>query len=51
MQFAFWPLQNIDLSVAYTGYTKFNGGTTNYDGAGRNASDNNTVYIAVWLNF
>lgn len=51
MQFAFWPMQNIDLSIGYTGYTKFNGGTTNYDGAGRNASNNNTTYIALWLNF
>jgi hypothetical protein len=37
--------------VNYTGYSKFNGTTTNYDGALRNASDNNTVYTAVWLNF
>jgi len=50
-QFAYWPLQNIDLSVAYTGYTKFNGGSTNYDGSGRNASDNNTTYVGLWLNF
>ena len=50
-QFAFWPVQNIDLSVNYTGYSKFNGASTNYDGANRNASDNNTVYVALWLNF
>jgi hypothetical protein len=50
-QFAFWPVQNIDLNVNYTGYTKFNGASTNYDGANRNASDNNTVYVALWLNF
>lgn len=50
-QFAFWPVQNIDLIVNYTGYTKFNGASTNYDGANRNASDNNTVYVALWLNF
>ena len=50
-QFAFWPVQNIDLSVNYTGYTKFNGASTNYDGANRDASDNNTVYVALWLNF
>jgi len=50
-QFAFWPVQNIDLSVNYTGYTKFNGASTNYDGANRNASDNNTAYVALWLNF
>ena len=50
-QFGYWPVQNIDISAAYTGYTKFNGATANYDGANRNASDNNTVYIALWLNF
>ncbi len=50
-QFAFWPMENIDLNVSYTGYTKFNGATTNYDGAMRNASDNNTVYMALWLSF
>ncbi|HET9088300.1 MAG TPA: hypothetical protein VFN53_12325, partial [Acidobacteriaceae bacterium] len=50
-QFGYWPVQNIDISVAYTGYVKFNGATTNYDGAHRNASDNNTTYIALWLNF
>ena len=50
-QVAFWPVQNIDLSVNYTGYFKFNGASTNYDGANRNASYNNTVYVALWLNF
>lgn len=50
-QFAYWPVQNIDMNLSYTGYTKFNGATTNYDGANRNASDNNTVYMALWLNF
>jgi len=40
-----WPMQNIQLGFQYTGYTRFNGGGTNYDGAGRNASDNNTVYL------
>ena len=42
---SYWPLQNVDLAVQYTGYTRFNGGVTNYDAAGRNASDNNTVYV------
>jgi hypothetical protein len=50
-QFAYWPVQNIDINVNYTGYFKFNGASTNYDGASRNASDNNTVYMALWLNF
>jgi hypothetical protein len=43
--FSYWPWQNLQLSAQYTGYTRFNGGTTNYDGAGRNANDNNTVYL------
>ncbi len=43
--FSIWPIQNLDLAVQYTGYTRFNGAGTNYDGLGRNAGDNNTVYI------
>jgi hypothetical protein len=50
-QFAYWPVKNIDLNINYSGYTKFNGASRNYDGANRNASDNNTVYMALWLNF
>jgi hypothetical protein len=42
---SFWPMQNIQLAFQYTGYTRFNGGSTNYDGAGRDASGNNTVYL------
>ncbi len=42
---SYWPIQNLDLALQYTGYTRFNGGATNYDGAGRNASDNDTVYL------
>lgn len=43
--FSYWPWQNLQLAAQYTGYTRFNGGTTNYDGSGRNASSNNTVYL------
>ena len=43
------PWQNVRLSAQYTMYTKFNGGTTNYDGFGRNASWNNTLYLSMWL--
>jgi hypothetical protein len=42
---SYWPIQNLDLAVQYTDYTRFNGAATNYDGAGRDASDNNTVYL------
>lgn len=51
VQFAYWPVQNIDLNVNYTGYTRFNGAGSNYDGLKRNASDNNSVYAALWINF
>jgi hypothetical protein len=42
---SFWPWQNLQLGAQYTGYTRFNGGSTNYDGSGRNASANNTIYL------
>jgi hypothetical protein len=43
--FSFWPMQNLQLGLQYTGYTRFNGASMNYDGAGRNASGNNAVYL------
>jgi hypothetical protein len=42
---SWWPVQNVGLTFQYTGYTRFNGGGTNYDGSGRNAGSNNTVYL------
>ena len=45
------PWLNVKLQLQYVGYTKFNGLKTNYDGTGRNAGDNNTLYGLVWLNF
>jgi hypothetical protein len=50
-QFACWPAQNVGIHLNYTGYWKFNGSGTNYDGAHRNASDNGSVYMAVWFVF
>lgn len=47
---AFWtPVQNVRLGVHYTAYGVFNGASSNYDGAGRNASDNNTLFLYGWL--
>lgn len=48
---SYWPVQNIDLTLAYNGFAHFNGSGTNYDGSGRNATDNNTVFAAVWFNY
>jgi hypothetical protein len=45
------PWLNTKLQAQYVGYQKFNGQSTNYDGSGRNASNNNTAYLLVWLNF
>ncbi len=42
---SYWPVQNIGLTFQYTGYARFNGAGTNYDGAGRNARSNNTIYL------
>ena len=45
------PWVNLKLGLQYTAYTRFNGGTTNYDGFGRNASGNNTIFAFAWLAF
>lgn len=41
--------QNVKLGLRYTAYTKFNGAGTNYNGAGRDASDNNSLFAYVWM--
>jgi len=40
---------NLRLGAQYTLYTKFNGSSSNYDGAGHNASDNNTFRLFLWF--
>jgi hypothetical protein len=45
------PFLNLKLGVQYTAYTQFNGGDSNYDGAGGHASDNNTLLVFAWLIF
>jgi hypothetical protein len=48
---SYWPWQNLQLAAQYTAYTRFNGGSTNYDGAGRNASANDTLYLVMRVLF
>ena len=36
------------LALQYAFYFKFNGAQSNYDGFGRNAWDNNTLYLLAW---
>ena len=44
-----WPaLPMTQLALQYTFYGKFNGAGSNYDGFGRNAWDNNTLYLLAW---
>lgn len=45
------PVQSVKLALRYTAYTEFNGAGTNYDGFGRNAKDNNSVFLLAWLMF
>lgn len=42
---------NLRLGLQYTGYTKFNGSSHNYDGDGRDANDNNTLFGFIWTAF
>lgn len=48
-QFNVVPWLNTKFAVQYVAYNKFNGSTDNYDGTGRNASDNNTIYLLSWI--
>ena len=45
------PWVNLRLGLQYTGYLRFNGGTSNYDGAGRSASQNNSLFLFSWMAF
>ena len=45
------PWFNLRLGAQYTGYWRFNGGSSNYDGFGRSASDNNSLFVYAWLAF
>ena len=42
---------NVRFFAQYVAYDKFNGLRNNYDGTGRNAADNNTLYVGAWLSF
>lgn len=48
---SFWPKSNVKFSLQYVMFNHFNGAHTNYDGQGRNARDNNTLYLEAWIMF
>jgi hypothetical protein len=44
--------QNTRVSLQYIRYSRFNGASDAYDVVGgRNASDNNTLYLYTWVVF
>jgi hypothetical protein len=45
------PWVNLRIGLQYTGYLRFNGGTSNYDGFGRSASQNNSLFLFSWMAF
>ncbi len=45
------PAVNTKLTLQYRSYLDFNGSSGNYDGAGRNAEDNNTLMAIAWLGY
>ena len=50
-EFNYLPWLNTKFSVQYVMYNKFNGSRFNYDGAGRNAVDNNSLCVLAWIAF
>ena len=42
------PVQYVRVGAQYTAYNKYNGAGDNYDGLGRNARDNNSVFFYIW---
>ena len=46
----YFPIQNVKLALRYTLYREFNGARMNYT-PGRNASDNNNVFLMAWALF
>lgn len=51
LEFNYLPRRDIRLMLQFTHYNKFNGAKVNYDGFGRKASDNDTVYLLGWFMF
>ena len=46
----YFPVQNVKLALRYTQFQEFNGASSNYT-PGRNASDNNNLFLMAWLLF
>jgi hypothetical protein len=51
IQVDYLPWLNTKLTAQYTVYNQFNGSSSNYDGNGRSASDNNTLFLDLMIAF
>lgn len=47
----FNPWENTRLSLQAVQFSQFNGAARGYDGSGRNAWNNNTLYLLAWIAF
>ena len=45
------PWANLRVGLQYTMFDKFNGASRDYDGNGRDAKDNNTLFLFLWSSF
>ena len=45
------PWANLRLGAQYVIYQRFNGAKDDYDGVGRDAGDNNTLFLFAWTSF
>jgi hypothetical protein len=50
-QLEYLPWYNTKFILQYVTYNKFDGSVSNYDGLGRNAANNNALYLLAWINF
>ena len=48
-QLAYFPWLNTQFTLQFTGYDRFNGRRSDYDGFGRDASDNDTLFLLAWF--
>lgn len=48
----FWiPEQHLRAGIQYFAYDRFHGASRNYDGTGRDARNNNTLFVYLWGNY
>lgn len=51
LEMFYLPIQYARLGLQYTMYAKYNGAKSNYDGFGRNASDNDSLFLYLWATY